>query len=137
MPKKNVEKILNDDGNVLAIIGNTKKMKGKANFITPNDFSFQTAVQNADKKSYWEAHKHQPFKSINYLEAQEFIYVTKGELNIGIYSGAERVTERKLEKGYFIILNSGHDIKSLKKTTQFIAIKQGPYRGKEEKVFLE
>jgi len=137
MPEKGIEKILDDKGRILAIIGNTKEMEGKSNFITPDYFGFQTVVQNINEEDYFKAHEHKPFDKIDSLSAQEFIYVIRGELNIGIYSGKERITERKLEEGDFIILNSGHDIIGLKKPTQFILIKQGPYRGEGEKIFLK
>ena len=44
----------------------------------------------------------------------------------------KKFTERTLNPGEFIILNSGHELKSLEKGTKYIAIKQGPYREGEK-----
>ncbi len=137
MREDGIEKILDDRGEILAIVGSTEKMGEKSNFITPNYFGFQTVVQNINEEDFFKAHEHKSFDRMNSLNAQEFIYVIRGKLNIGIYSGKKRITERKLQEGYFIILNSGHDVRGLKKVTKFIQIKQGPYRGKEEKIFLK
>ncbi len=130
-----IEQIIDGD-KTIAIIGKTKEIGGKSNFITPKDFSFQLVVQNSGREDYWKAHKHNPFENLSCLEAQEFLYVIKGKINIGIYSeNNKKIADRILNIGDFVILNSGHDIKSLEDETKFIAIKQGPYR-EGEKILL-
>ncbi|MEK6827607.1 MAG: hypothetical protein AABX99_03945 [Nanoarchaeota archaeon] len=129
---KNIEQILDKD-KILAIVGKTKEIGGKSNFITPNEFGIQLVVQNSNQEDYWAPHKHPPFENLNFLAAQEFIYVIQGKISVGIYSKKdEKFTERTLNPGEFIILNSGHELKSLEKGTKYIAIKQGPYREGEK-----
>jgi len=132
-----IEKILSENNNVLAIICKTNEITGKSNFITPNDFGFQIVVQNSNEGQYWKPHRHLPFENLSYLSAQEFIYVIKGKIEIGIYSEYDKkVADRILNVGDSGILNSGHDIKSLEHNTKFLAIKQGPYR-EGEKILIK
>ncbi len=73
---------------------------------------------------------------------QEFLYVLTGSILIYLYYNDEiqqkiiKIAEIKMGAGDSIVLNSGHEIIFLE-DTQFINIKQGPYRGKdEEKMFV-
>ncbi len=133
---KGIEKILNGE-KLIAIIGKTEEMGGKSHFVTPEDFSFQLAVQNSSINEYWKPHKHLCFKNLEFLQAQEIIYVIKGEINLEIYSEEDKkITERVLNPTEFAILGYGHSIKSLEYKTKFMAIKQGPYR-EGEKILLE
>lgn len=125
------------EGILYAIVVRKGSLKDEFNFVTPEDFPFQLGVQNKEKGSEFQPHKHKPFNKVD-LKCQEFFYVVSGKMMIDMYDNNDIYFKSFiLNEGDFAIINEGgHGGKFLEKT-QLIEIKQGPYRGKDkEKVML-
>lgn len=123
-------------------VKNFSDSKEKFYFYTPENFPFQAGLQNRRAGDQVVAHFHKPLLDLGNLPVQEFLYVLSGKAVVDLYytedsTGASvKVAEVLLGKGDSIILNTGHGVTFLE-DTQFINIKQGPYRGRdEEKIFV-
>ncbi len=114
----------------------------KVYFYTPENFPFQVGLQNRLKGEQVVAHFHKPLLHLESLPVQEFLYVFSGKAVVDLYhtegsaQASTKVGEVVLGAGDSIILNTGHGVTFLE-DTQFLNIKQGPYRGRdEEKIFV-
>ena len=77
-----------------------------------------------------------PFAELKNIPAQEFFYVKKGKVEVGIYHREKPYKKLVLGAGDMIVLNCAHDVTFLE-DTEMVELKQGPYRGKEkEKTYL-
>jgi hypothetical protein len=121
---------ITSQGKVLAILVDATKIEDNLKFISPNEFPLQVGVHNKSADFYISAHEHIPFDKLENHPSQEIFYVTRGRIQVGLYDGNKRITERILSPGYLIILNCGHDVKFLE-DSQIVEVKQGPYRGRE------
>lgn len=125
-----VEKITVGDELLAVVVRNDYSTEGLS-FFTPNEFPFQFGMHVRAKGDDVKAHKHVPFEVLRNLAAQEFFYVKKGKISVGIYHNDKEYKRVVLGAGDMIVVNCAHDVKFLE-DTQMIELKQGPYRGKEE-----
>ena len=133
---KGIENIENE-GVLLAVVVRQGTQKEELNFITPNNFPLQVGIHNKQKGAVAKPHKHKPYKKPIIIESQEIFYIESGKLRVDIYDKKDKFFKSTvLNKGDIIILNSGHSVEYLEKTTM-VEIKQGPYRGNQnEKEFI-
>ncbi len=126
----NMVERVESDGKVLAIVVRAGFDNAGCTFATPNDFALQLGVHVREGNTEIKAHKHVSFKEIKELAAQEFFYVEKGKVEVGLYEEDKLFRKIVLNKGDMVVLNCAHDVKFLE-DTKMIELKQGPYRGKE------
>ena len=120
---------------VLAIVVRHVTKEGLT-FFTPPDFPFQLGVHIRKKGEKAQAHKHHPFTELKNFPAQEFFYVEKGKVTVGLYHRDKEHSRVVLLSGDMIVLNCAHDV-VFAEDSRMIEIKQGPYRGKDvEKRYL-
>tara|TARA_Y100000310_G_scaffold329225_1_gene398643 strand:+ start:255 stop:659 length:405 start_codon:yes stop_codon:yes gene_type:complete len=130
---ENIEK----DGKILAIILRSAEPDKPVEFVTPKDFPLQLGVHKRRKGDYVKAHDHVPFENLSNIPVQEFIFVKKGKISVGLYHNKEIYKEIIVSSGESILINTGHNVKFLE-DTDMMEVKQGPYREKQnEKISLE
>lgn len=121
---------------ILALVVRSDFSQEGLTFFTPHDFPFQLGVHLRKKGENAQAHKHVPFAELNDIPAQEFFYVEKGKVTVGLYHNDKEHSRVEIGKGDMIVLNCAHDV-VFAQDTKMIEIKQGPYRGKDiEKKYL-
>lgn len=136
-------------GVLCAVVLRAQKVKDfgnsevKTDFFTPSDFSFQVGLQKRNKGEQVLAHFHKAMANVASLPVQEILYVLSGKVLVDLYHAEDstqantKIAEVVLQAGDSIILNTGHGVTFLE-DTQFINIKQGPYRGRDqEKIFVD
>ena len=130
-----IEKI-KANGNILAIVIRHNYNEPGSNFTTPDEFPFQLGVHIRERGSEVKAHRHIPFRDIKELYPQEFFYVEKGKIEVGLYKDIHKYSEVILNKGDMLVVNCPHEVKFLE-DSKLIELKQGPYRGKDaEKEYI-
>lgn len=127
-------------GRLLAVIIRAKALDElqasgkKMSFHTPEYFPLQVGLHARIKGEVIPAHFHIPFLELKNVVVQEFFHIKAGRVKINLFDELEndaKVSELIAETGDTILLNSGHELVFLE-NTEFIELKQGPYRGKEE-----
>jgi hypothetical protein len=132
---ENVERI-EHNGKVLAIIVRKSFNKEGLTFVTGNEYGLQVGIHLQKKGFEAKPHIHIPFKELKNLEVQEMFYVERGKIRIGLYdSSDQKVADIEGRQGDILILISGNSLTCLE-DSKLIEIKQGPYRGKEEKRYF-
>lgn len=131
-----IEKI-EKDGKVLAIRIKKDYDEMGLKFLTEDSFGLQMGVHIQKKGFLANAHKHIPFDEIKNLETQEVFFIQKGEVTVGLYDNDnKKIIDLKGKEGDTILINCTHDLKCIK-DSKFVEIKQGPYRGKSEKEYID
>jgi hypothetical protein len=125
----NVEKI-EMDGNILAIIIRAHTITNSLQFFTPDEFPLQVGAHTRQANTRIKAHKHIPFTDIKSIPAQEFFYMKRGKVEVGLYHNDQPHSKIILNAGDMVVLNAGHDVTFLE-DSEMIEIKQGPYRGRD------
>jgi len=119
------------DGGLLAFIVRGSNFPEGANFVSEENHSLQVGYHNRKKGHKYRKHLTLPFSNLSF-NPNKIYYVQEGKLKINV--------EDKLvflNKGDLICFISGaHDVELLE-DGKFIEIKQGPYRGEQDKRFLE
>jgi len=132
---QNVQQI-SADGKILAILIRSKFNTSGLSFVTPDGFPFQLGLHISKKGTNIKAHRHLPFKELRDLYPQEFFYVEKGKIEVGLYKDIHKYSEVILNKGDMLVVNCPHEVKFLE-DSKLIELKQGPYRGKDaEKEYI-
>ena len=122
------------NGEVLAIVvRNTFNAPG-CTFVTPNNFFFQLGFHNRKSQEHIEPHDHIPFKELKNVYPQEFFYVEKGKIKVGIYHKKIKQKDVILEKGDVLLVHCAHDMTFLE-DSKILELKQGPYRGRDAEKF--
>jgi hypothetical protein len=132
---ENVERI-EYNGKLLAIIIRKNFNKEGLTFVTEDEHGLQVGVHIQKKGFEAKPHIHTPFEDLKNLEVQEMFYVEKGKIRIGLYDdNGDKLKDIEGNQGDILILISGHSLLCLE-DSKLIEIKQGPYRGKEEKRYF-
>lgn len=134
---KCLETIVEDDITYGIIIRNNFSAPG-IQFFTPQDFSQQLGYMN--RKSGYEVkpHKHLLINRDIQL-TQEVLFVKSGHIRVNFFNDASYLPFRSTElfAGDIILLaNGGHGVDFLT-DSEVVEVKQGPYMGIEDKVFIE
>lgn len=133
---ENVER-LEYNGKIIAIVVRKGFSKEGLTFFTDNDFALQVGMHIQKKGFEVKAHKHYNFEKLENVGVQEIFYVERGEIKIVIYAdNGKKVSDISASAGDIVVVNSGHSIECLE-DSKFIEFKRGPYRGKQEKEWLE
>ena len=75
------------DGKILAIVLRSEKPDNSIEFVTPKEFPLQLGMHKRKKGDYVTAHEHVPFNEVKNLQVQEILFVKKGKISVGLYSG--------------------------------------------------
>jgi hypothetical protein len=124
-----IEKFFHNE-KMLAIVIKGNFSNTGLNFFTPESFPLQLGIHLRKRNEEVAAHRHSHFHNLSQIPAQEFFYVERGQVEVGIYSDDDKLLKKPiLNKGDMILLNCGHSITFLE-DSKLIEVKQGPYRGK-------
>ncbi len=121
------EVVLDQNGNILAIIIDTNLTNLKKEFHTKDDENFQVGTFNLPEGESLDRHVHlENTRNIN--STSEVLIILEGELEVEIFDSYKNfVNSRILTKGYLILfLKGGHSFK-VNQNCKFIEVKQGPY----------
>ncbi len=129
--------ILDNNGNVLAIVIKHDYDKKGITFCTPDDYSQQLAYMHHDAGHVILPHVHNEVKR-EVLFTKEVLVIRKGRLRCDFYTDEhEYIKSIELESGDVILLASGgHGFECLEETEMY-EIKQGPYAGEMDKTRFE
>ena len=124
-----VENILKD-GKILAIIVRGGFYKLGCTFVSPNEFPFQLGIHVRKAKEHIKPHRHIPFKKLEDIPVQEYLYIESGSVEVGFYDNNKKFGTTVLKGRDMVLFNCAHEVTFLE-DTKLIEIKQGPYRGKD------
>ncbi|MBI1936253.1 hypothetical protein HYS31_07490 [Candidatus Woesearchaeota archaeon] len=130
-----VEKIYANE-ELLAVVVRHDFDAPSLSFVTPDSFPFQLGVHFSKAGTHVKPHRHIPFKELKNLAPQEFFYLEKGKVEVGIYHKNSLFKKIVMDKGDMIVLNCAHELVFLE-DSKLAELKQGPYRGKDaEKEYI-
>lgn len=124
---KHKKQIIDDDGNLLALVIDVASTSENKEFHTSNDLNFQIGTFNLDKGEVLQRHVHlENSRTIN--NTSEVLIVLKGSIMIEIYDSSKNFVDKvKVASDQIIsFFQGGHSFEVLD-DTKFIEIKQGPY----------
>ena len=118
---------------LLALIIYADFVREGIEFFTPDDFSQQLAYMNRPAGYQIEPHVHNLMpRKVHFT--QETLVIKRGKVKIDFYSQSKAYLEsRILKTGDVILLASGGHGFTMLEQTEIIEVKQGPYRGEEDK----
>ena len=133
-----VEKI-EHNGELFALIVRDSFDKEGLSFFTEDKHGFQLAVHNVPGGKRYRAHITLPFKEIRDLQPNKIYYVKKGKVGIDYYDedGNKLEIYSTLSGGDMILFVCGGHGVDILEDSSMIELKQGPYRGTDDKIFLE
>ena len=129
---KYVKEVISKDI-ILAIILRTKFEDKGIKFFTPDNFSQQLGYMKREKGYIIDPHIHNPVtREVEYTK--EVLFIKSGEVSVDLYNqNMEFIQNEILYQGDFILLASGGHGFRMKKDSEIIEIKQGPYLDKLDK----
>jgi hypothetical protein len=125
--------VINDNGQMLALIVSHSYDKPGISFFTPNELSQQLAYMRHPAGKLIEPHVHNPVpRQVQYT--QETLLIKRGKLRVDFYNEQHAYLEsRILGAGDVILLiKGGHGFEVLEEVELF-EVKQGPYVGEQDK----
>jgi hypothetical protein len=118
---------IRDGDSLIAIIIRKNFKSDGIKFFTKGDNPLQLGYMNRKKDYEIEPHIHLEEKREISL-TQEVLFIKSGEVSVKLYSKKMVLLERvTLFEGDFILLASGGHGFTMKKDTEILEIKQGPY----------
>ncbi len=126
------------DNNLVAKIFRYEKKKFKGiKFFTPDHFNIQLGLMVHSKNHIIKPHIHINKKRI-IRHMSEFLIILSGKLKVYFYNKAKiRIKSVTLNKKDMILLLTGaHGFKVMKKV-EMLEIKQGPFKGNQDKIRLK
>ncbi len=126
--------VVESRGQVLCYIVRAEFQPDETTFLTPTEENLQVGYIVYSSGNDIPRHVHNPVR--HWVEAtSEVLMVRKGRLTVDLYSDERlKVASRELNTGDVIILvGGGHGFKTSEDTV-LLEVKQGPYRGVDEKV---
>ena len=132
----NFEKI-EHNGSLIALVLRKNFDRSGLTFVTKDDFGLQLGIHIQNKGFKVKPHRHLPFDELKNLRVQEIFYVETGKIRVKLYDDdGKKIKDIEGNAGDIIIANTGHDLLCLE-DSKVIEIKQGPYRGKNEKRYFD
>ncbi len=128
-----VERIVDANGKILAIIVKSGFQKDGIQFFTPDDFSQQLAYMKHPAGKYIMPHIHNQVER-TVLYTKEVLVIKKGRIRVDFYNDAKEYQKStELSDGDVILLAAGgHGFKVIEDIEMY-EIKQGPYAGENDK----
>lgn len=121
------------DGIELALIIRSSFTKEGIEFFTPETYSQQIGYMNrhAGYTILPHVHNFSP-RTVNFTN--EVLFIKAGKVRVDFYSDTQKYLESTiLEKGDFILFNSGGHGFEILEHAEIIEVKQGPYTGENDK----
>ena len=129
-------KIYKDSGEIIAILIKSNFKKEGMSFFTPEDLPQQLAYIHHKKDKIIRPHVHNSQKRELFL-TPETLFIKKGRIKLDLYSKNKQLLETIiLEDGDIILLSSGGHGYEVLEDVEMILVKQGPYVGKEDKIYI-
>lgn len=125
--------VIENNGELLAIIVRDGFDKPGISFFTPNDLSQQLAYMHHPAGKMIEPHVHNPVpREVHYT--QEVLFIKRGKLRVDFYDKTQKyLHSRVLVSGDVILLaTGGHGFEALEEV-RMVEVKQGPYAGDSDK----
>ena len=128
--------IINFNSKTLAIILYKKYKSDGINFFTPDNFSQQLGYMNRPKGYVIVPHFHKKVKrEVHYTK--EVLFIKSGKVRVDFYNNKKKFIKHIiLNKGDIILLADGGHGFTMLKPTEIIEVKQGPYVGDKDKIYL-
>ena len=105
-------------------------------FVTSEDSPMQLGARSYPKNHTVLAHHHADIER-TITQNQEFLYITSGVVKARFYLGNGQVGATIVKTGDMILqMCGGHSFEMIE-ASRIVMIKQGPYIGEKEKVFIE
>jgi len=124
---------IKDKEQILAIVISHRFNEKGIHFFTPNEFSQQLAYMNHPKGKVIQPHYHNPVER-NVVYTQEVLIIKKGKLKVDFYDDSQvHLQSIVIEEGDIILLASGGHGFEVMEDLEMIEVKQGPYKGDEDK----
>jgi mannose-6-phosphate isomerase-like protein (cupin superfamily) len=124
---------IKDKEQILAIVISHRFNEKGIHFFTPNEFSQQLAYMNHPKGKIIQPHYHNPVER-NVVFTQEVLVIKKGKLKVDFYDDTQiHLQSILIEEGDIILLASGGHGFEVIEDLEMIEVKQGPYKGDEDK----
>ena len=120
---------------VIAIMIRSGLEEKPLSFVSPKDFPLQVGVHNREKGTYIRPHEHPPYENIS-IPSQEAFYIIRGKIEVELYVNKKSFAKVVVNQGDSILINTAHAVRLLE-DTKMIEFKQGPYRDKDDKIYLE
>ena len=131
-----VEHIKNLDQTIAIIIRASYRADG-IHFFTSDVFSQQLAYMNRPAGHVIKPHVHNPVKR-DVVWTQEVLFVRSGRLRVDFFTDGRHYLESTiLSAGDVIMLVAGGHGFEMLEPTEMIEVKQGPYRGDQDKTLFE
>ena len=132
-----IEKILDGNNNVMAIIVTADFDKEGVSFVTPDSYSQQLAYMHHPAGHVILPHIHNVVKR-EILYTKETLIIKKGRLRCDFYTeNKEYIRSVIINAGDVILLVSGgHGFECIEEIEMY-EIKQGPYAGENDKIRFE
>jgi hypothetical protein len=120
-------------GELLAIIIRSSFRKDGIEFFTPSTFSQQLGYMSHPEGHVITAHRHNRTpRRIDYTN--EVLFLKSGRARVDLYDSKQTyVVSSLLATGDVILLVSGGHGFTMLEPTEMIEVKQGPYKGDEDK----
>lgn len=138
---KYLDRIFNENGDVLAIILREKYSQNGIEFFTPDDFPQQLGYMKHKKGHKIKPHLHNKVeRTVNFTF--EVLFIKSGVVKVNFYDLNKKHLESNiLNKGDVILLAFGGHGFEIIEDAEMIEVKQGPYAGDDDKTrfdhFLE
>jgi hypothetical protein len=125
------------NGEMYALIVRNEFSRPGVSFFTPNDLSQQLAFIQHSAGKIIDAHFHNPVPRTVFF-TQETLLIKRGRLRVDLFDTQQAYLEsRELKAGDVILLvKGGHGFEVLE-DLEMIEVKQGPYRGDQDKTHFE
>lgn len=102
--------------------------------LTDHEFPLQVILLNRDPGATTKPHYHIVERHPSLPTCHEVVICQRGAVRVGVYTvQGEHLGEVRLKTGDLILLCEGHEAEFLKKGTQIIEIKQGPFPETDER----
>jgi hypothetical protein len=122
-----MKKIIDNNGDLLAIFTTDEDYSKEKNFITESDQEFQLASFNLKKDEEILRHYH-PDQKRHVTKTSEALVLLDGEIEVFIYDkNQEFITSEMMTSGSTCLLIDGGHSLNIKEDSKFIEVKQGPY----------
>ncbi|MDQ5893185.1 MAG: hypothetical protein QG640_196 [Patescibacteria group bacterium] len=129
MKTKAFSNIIKKNGEVLAIVFQSKNRPDGLCFPTPLDYPLQIGWHTQKAQRTVPLHRHPDLK-YNVVNSQEFLYVEKGKVSVKLTDKNWKLVKKiNLEKGDSILITGGGHEVTIGKNTSILEVKQGPYPG--------